>query len=93
MAGSPSYRTVREEKSFSVEKERISRSAKRLDDVLSGIVWALCRAPESFEKVSDLGLYLIKTDAAPGIPRLRVWYTFNDTEVHLLFIEAVSSDS
>lgn len=92
MVGPSSFRTVREESTFSEEKERISRSAKRLDEVLSGVIWTLCRAPDSFQKVSDLDLYLIKTDAAPGVPALRVWYTFNDNEVHLMFIEAVANE-
>jgi hypothetical protein len=87
MDGTFKAREIIEEESFGIEKERISKSAKRLDDVLFGIIWVLSRKPESFPQVTGLDLYLAKTDDIPGSPALNVWFTFDDQQVRLLFIE------
>src|SRR5262249_44281879 len=88
MAGPFKARQIIEEDLFRDEKSRISRSVKRLDDILFGITWALARKPESFERVTGLDLYLAKTDAVPpDIPAFYIWFWFNDEEVHLLSIE------
>ena len=70
----------------------MAKSAKRLDEVLNGITWALSRRPESFPKVEGLDLYVAKTEDAPDAPALRVWFTFDDEVVRLLYIE-VAPDS
>lgn len=90
MDGTFKAREVIEEESFALERERISCSAKRLDEILFGITWALCRKPESFPQVQGLDLYLAKTDAFSDTPAVNVWFTFDDKYVHLLFVEIVS---
>ncbi len=87
MAGEVKARSIIEEKSFSEEKERISRSAKRIDEIIFGVTWAISRKPESFPQVSGLDLYLAKTDPVPNSPALNIWFTFDNQYVHLLFIE------
>jgi hypothetical protein len=88
MAGPFKARQIIEEDQFREEKIRISRSVKRLDDILLGITWVLARKPESFEQVGTLDLYLAKTDAVPpGVPALYIWFWFDDDAVHLLSIE------
>lgn len=88
MAGPFKARQIIEESDFKDEKERISRSVKRLDEILLGITWVLARKPESFNKVGELDLHLAKTDPVPpDIPALYIWFWFNDSEVHLLSIE------
>ena len=72
MAGPFKARQIIEEDQFQEEKIRISRSVKRLDDVLFGITWVLARKPESFERIGSLGLYLAKTDAVPRVFRLSI---------------------
>ena len=88
MAGPFRARQIIEESEFKEEKIRISRSVKRLVEILFGITWALARKPESFDKVAGLDLYLAKTDSIPpDIPALYIWFWFDDNEVHLLSIE------
>jgi hypothetical protein len=88
MAGPFKARQIIEEDQFQEEKIRISRSIKRLDEILLGVLWVMARKPDSFERVGNLGLYLAKTDAVPpSIPALYIWFWFNDEEVHLLSIE------
>ena len=90
MDGTFKAREIIEEESFAAEKERIAYSAKRLDEILFGITWVLCRKPESFPQVPGLDLYLAKTDAFSDTPAVNVWFTFDDQHVHLLFIEIIS---
>ena len=88
MAGPFKARQIIEESEFKDEKIRMSRSVKRLDEILLGITWVLARKPESFDKVTGLDLYLAKTEAIPpDIPALYIWFWFDDNEVHLLSIE------
>jgi len=87
MAGGFKARTLREEKQFAEEKAKLKHSAKRLDEVLSGLSWTLARRPDSFPNVPGLKLYLAKTDPFPGTPALFVWFTFDEDMVYLLSIE------
>jgi hypothetical protein len=87
MGGPFKARQIIEEKQFEEEKKRIARSAKRLDEVLFGITWAIARKPESFSQVPGLNLYLAKTDGLPGTPALYIWFTFNKDSATLLSIE------
>ena len=61
----------------------------RLDDVLCAVEWSLARRPETYRVVKNMqDIRLLKTDAQPGIPALRVWFRIRtDEEVHLLYIE------
>lgn len=87
MAGASRARTVREEKQFTEDKKKLKHSAKRLDEILFGVIWTLSRIPESFGNVSGTMLYLAKTDAAPDAPSLYIWYTFDDDYIYLLSVE------
>ena len=92
MVGTFNAREIVEEESFVIEKQRISRSAKRLDEILFGITWVLSRKPESFPQVTGLDLYLAKTDPVPGLPSVNVWFTFDERKVYLLFIELAPAE-
>ena len=81
------FREIIEEKQFADEKRKISKSLKRLDEILDGVTWILCRKPESFHNIPDTPLWLAKTDPFPGHPALQVWFTFDDDSVNLLSIE------
>ena len=81
------YRTIREGKGFAEQKKNLRHSAKRLDEVLDGVTWALCRKPDCFPGLPDIKLYLAKTDPFPDVPALYIWYTFDDDTVTLLGIE------
>ncbi len=80
-------RTVREEPKFLEQCQALAVSHKRLDDVLSGLYFSLARQPEIFPKVPGTSLSLAKTAMYPDAPALRIFFTYSDTEVHLMAIE------
>lgn len=68
---------------FRAQKERLGVSAKRLDEFLEGITWALSNRPDMFYVVEP-GISVVSgVDNVPYI----VWYTYDDTQVTLLAIE------
>jgi hypothetical protein len=67
---------------------------ERLDEVLDGAYWALCRKPDSFPVVVEgKDIRLIKTLpmswAGGEIPALLIWYSidFDECQVHLLAVK------
>jgi hypothetical protein len=80
-------RTIRESSGFTQQKQRVEPNARRLDDQLRSVTWALARKPELFPKVGRTKLHCIKTDPWPDAPRLRIYYTFDDDFVDLLWVE------
>lgn len=91
MAGPFKARTIREENQFSEEKKRLGKTAKRLDEILSGVLWAVSRRPESFLNIPDSKLYLAKTDNFPRHSGFYIWFTFDDEAVYLRSIEEAPS--
>lgn len=87
MIGQFRARTVRESREFAEQRRRIQPDARRLDDQLRSITWALARKPELFSRIGRTKLYCAKTDPWPDAPRLRLYYTFSDDAVDLLWIE------
>ena len=84
-------RTIRESPEFAQQKQRIEPNARRLDDQLRSITWALARKPELFSKIGRTKLHCAKTDPWSNAPRLRLYYTFDDNFVDLLWIEIAES--
>lgn len=66
---------------------RYSWTHKRLDDVLADLYFSLARQPEVFPAISDTSLSVAKTAVYPDVPSHRIFFTYDDTEVHLLVIE------
>jgi hypothetical protein len=91
MAGTSRARTIREEKQFVEEKAKLKHTAKRLDEVLFGVTWALCRKPDSFPNVPGTKLYLAKTDGTADTSGLFIWFTFDAEVVYLLSIEEAAN--
>ena len=82
-----SQRTIRQEPKFNEQLEALGVTHKRLDEVLEGVCFALSRNPERFPRVPGTQLSIIKTPVYPGAPSLRIFFTFNEEEVHLLMVE------
>lgn len=80
-------RTVREEPKFSEQFQALAASHKRLDDVLYALYFALARKPENFPAVRGTTLSVAKTAVYPDAPALRIFFTYTDTEVHLMHVE------
>jgi len=80
-------RTIREEPKYKEQLEALALSYERLDEILTGVYFTLARHPKIGIQIPSTTLFLIKTDIYPDAPALRIFYTFNDAEVHLLAIE------
>ncbi len=80
-------RTIREEPKFEEQCQALAIIHKRLDEVLSGLYFSLARHPETFPAIPGTSLSIAKTAVYPDAPAVRVFFTFSDTEVHLLTIE------
>ena len=82
-----SHRTIREEPKFDEQRAKLGVSHKRLDEVLAAFHYALCRDPERYPRVPGTTLRVLKTSVYPGAPSLRIFFTFDEHEVHLIMIE------
>lgn len=74
------------------EIKRLGISYQRLDESLAGIEWAMSNKPEAFPQVYGSKLRMAKTHSAPSVPALRIWFTFNDTTVTVVFGELNQDD-
>lgn len=80
-------RTVREEPKFHEQLEGLAASHRRLEDVLGALYFSLARQPEAFPRIPGTGLSVAKTAVYPDAPALRIFFTYSDTEVHILAVE------
>jgi hypothetical protein len=80
-------RTIREEHKYREQLDALAISHKRLDEVMIGVSFTMARNPEEFTKVPGTNLSIARTDAYPDAPALRIFFTYNPYEVHLLFVE------
>ncbi len=89
-----SSRTVVESPQFAEEKAAIELEVPRLDEILSGVTWALERDPRRFPQVRGTRLHRIMTDPFPNAPAIRVWYTYDiiHQQVELLSIEQLDGE-
>jgi hypothetical protein len=93
MALHQTLRTVSETRNFSTQKEKLKIDAKCLDEVLFGVTWALARKPEIFPVVlKPHKISVIKTDRTKTIPALRIFFSFDENEVKMLWLEEISQD-
>ena len=64
--------------------------AKRLDEALWVVTWALSRdAEEASWSMPETGLRVVFTDPFPGLPALRIFVTVEENSVILQWAEAV----
>jgi len=91
----PELRTLIEEPSFAEAREAIvGNDIRRFDEMLSAITWEIARDPEHAPAVPGSRLRLARSEAMPGEPILRVYYTINDDgtcslwDVNLADVEA-----
>ena len=91
MTGWISARTVIETKTYEAQRDAIMPNIRRFDEVMRGVYWALSTRPEAFPSAdpNNPTIHVLKTDAFSDIPRLRIFYKFNDVAVQLLWIEVI----
>lgn len=83
---------IREESLYQAQCARIEPDVRRMDEILAGCMWGFAQNPYQGFPISGTRLWLLKTDAFPGAPRLRIWYRFDESIVYLLSIEAITDD-
>jgi hypothetical protein len=62
---------------------------ERLDEVLSGISCALAMRPEFWPKVEGTPLSVLTTLHYPKVPPLRLFFTYDEHRVRLLWVEII----
>lgn len=88
MVGWISVRTVVETQEFERQRNAVMPDIRRFDEIMRGVYWALSTRPEVSPLVSHGSeVHVLKTDEFAGVPRLRIFYRFDESTVHLLWIE------
>jgi hypothetical protein len=92
MAGGKRLRTVVEEPGFTAGRDAILPDVRRWDEFWIGVEWALTQDPEGFDRIPDHNLWVIVSEPSPrtGMPRMRVFYSFNDEFIYLKWVEPTS---
>jgi hypothetical protein len=86
------YREVIESATFTTALGELG-DIRRLDEVLTGVYWALSTNPEVYEVVKGFqDIRLLKTDPLGGLPGFRIWFRIdeNGQHVHLEHIEPIA---
>jgi len=94
MAGWPTFRTVKRHPLFESAAAAIQPDAKRFDEQLRGVEWAIATNPHRFPEISRTVLRLAKTDEWPGAPRLRIYFSVdNENLCTLRWVEVIEGPS
>jgi hypothetical protein len=83
------HRTIIQEPTFDAQIAILAISHKRLDEVLLGIHISLANHPDKCPKIPGTLLSAVKTRFYPEAPALRIFFTYDEDEVHLHHIEFV----
>lgn len=90
MVGWTNVRTVVETKTYESQRDAVIPNVRRFDEITRGVYWALATRPEAYPPISPKSsIHVLKTDAFPDIPRMRIYYRFDDSNTHLLWIELI----
>jgi hypothetical protein len=80
-------RTIIESHEYYNSRNSIEPNVKRMDDILSGVVWALSRDPSIGQVTDKNEIYAITTNAYMESDKpLVIYYIFNKENVILLDI-------
>lgn len=82
-ANSPLY-TVIEDEIFKEQSLALPLSAIELDDLLTDVIWVIARIPCKFKPIPNTS---IRRAVYDGTPRLRIWFSFDGTQIILRSIE------
>ncbi|MDX1747403.1 MAG: hypothetical protein R3324_15815, partial [Halobacteriales archaeon] len=74
------YRTVVESDRYRKEREALSKDVQRWDEMIAGLLVALCRSPESGHPTDDPRVWAIASVPWPGTADVVLYYTFDEEE-------------
>ena len=80
-------RTVIYDPTCERDLDRLRFQYPRVGASVAGIEWALSNSPEQFPKLYGSSLRMAKGHAVHGVPRLRIWFTFDDSTATVLCVE------
>jgi len=87
----PKLREVVEPNQLKDELLRCGVSAKRLDDVASGLIFSIARNPERFQREEKSGWSRIMVNPfVPDIPSIRIWFTFDEEKIYIERVDLLS---
>jgi hypothetical protein len=87
------YRDIAEDPVFVAAAQRIESDARRWDEIMDGVVWALARNPDAFSPVKKGSkLRLVKTKAFPAVPALCVLFEMESDDRIILRDVAIAED-
>lgn len=81
------HRTIVESARFSAEAKAIQPDARRMDEIMHGVTWALSNAAEMIGQPTVVShIRALPTRAWPNAPAMIVYYTVDPDTVTLLSI-------
>jgi hypothetical protein len=87
------HRQIVEEASFTEAVKAFGISFTRLDEALWAVTEAVATHPEKQPTIPGTVLSMVKTRTFPGVPALRIFFTYTEVEVHLLKVERIDDES
>lgn len=75
---------------FETSKNAVADDARRFDEMLFGVDMGVARRPETFACVRGTRLHRVLLRQGIEPPSLRVWFTFDDSNVTLLYVERIA---
>ena len=85
-------RTIREADQFQARLKELNIPTEKMDELLESIVLTVARRPEIFEQIPGKPLRRFRVVPFPGMPRMNVWFTYDDQYVDLLEIDVLEAD-
>lgn len=83
----PRFRVIRQEPKFDEQLAVLGISHKRLDEAMEAVTFGLSHDPARYPIIPGTMLHVIKTPVYPDAPSLRIFFTFDENEVHLIHAE------
>jgi hypothetical protein len=80
------HRTVVENARFTKEKSVVERDARRFDEMMESVIWALSTKPEHWDQIGNTEVRALPTEGWPGVPAFVIYYRFTEDQVELLSI-------
>jgi hypothetical protein len=94
MAFGHRHRTIVESARFSAEAKAIQPDARRMDEIMHGVTWALSNVAERIGQPTAVAyIRALPTRVWPNAPAMILYYSYDDDTVTLLSIRlAIGAD-
>jgi hypothetical protein len=86
-------RTIREEPAFRDQLQKLGVSPQRMDELLEGMSLTVATHPEIFQQVPGKELRRFRVIPFPGMPRMNVWFRYDEQYVDLVEIDVLEGST